>query len=232
MKLLEEQDIPHEGGVHMVHRCRKVHVPAGGELGEGLLRAIVPQLQAKREADPGRGDQRRTEQKETHHLNRGKIDRVMKRNHSHRTSEERRRTKEQRRGEGGVGERTWGTRNERVLPTTQDCITGNNFALPLASSQKWLVEAPDGPFEVGRVLPPSWIHRHIFANEVYALHQTLLQLCDLRPDVLQRAHVIMDVDSQAAQGAFNRGLSRSRELHELLIQLFDLQAQNASFCYL
>jgi len=35
----------------------------------------------------------------------------------------------------------------------------------------------------------------------------------------------MDVDSQAVQGAFNRGRSKNRVIHDVLIQLFDLQIQ-------
>lgn len=89
-----------------------------------------------------------------------------------------------------------------------------------------VVDAPEGPFEVGGVLPPEWRQRHINVKEMYALHQTLFQFCSQHPEVLRRAQVIMDVDSQAVQGAFNRGRSRSREMHDLLILLFDLQVRH------
>lgn len=35
----------------------------------------------------------------------------------------------------------------------------------------------------------------------------------------------MDVDSQAVHGAFNRGRSKNRIIHDVLIQLFHLQIQ-------
>lgn len=96
-----------------------------------------------------------------------------------------------------------------------------------ASSLAWggVVHAPDGPFEAGGVFPPHWLTTHINQKEMFALYHLLHQFCGGHPEVLRRAQVLMDVDSQAVEGAFNRGRSRNRVLHELLIQLFDLQVE-------
>lgn len=96
-----------------------------------------------------------------------------------------------------------------------------------ASSLAWggVLHAPDGPFEAGGVFPPHWLTTHINQKEMFALFHLLHQFCGDHPEVLRRAQVLMDVDSQAVEGAFNRGRSRNRVLHELLIQLFDLQIE-------
>ena len=62
-------------------------------------------------------------------------------------------------------------------------------------------------------------------KELFALYHLLDQFCGAHPDVLRRAQVLMNVDSQAVEGAFKKGRSRNRVLHELLIQLFELQVE-------
>lgn len=96
-----------------------------------------------------------------------------------------------------------------------------------ASSVAWggVVHAPDGPFQAGGVFPRHWLPTHINQKEMYALYHLLDQFCGGHPEVLRRAQVLMDVDSRAVEGAFNRGRSKNRVLHELLIQLFDLQIE-------
>ena len=96
-----------------------------------------------------------------------------------------------------------------------------------ASSLAWggVVYAPDGPFEAGGVFPQHWLTTHINQKELFALYHLLDQFCGAHPEVLRRAQVLMDVDSQAVEGAFKKGRSRNRVLHKLLIQLFDLQVK-------
>ncbi len=48
-----------------------------------------------------------------------------------------------------------------------------------------------------------------FQKEIYALYHLLHQFCSSNPEILPRAQVLMDVDSQAVHGAFNRGSSRT-----------------------
>lgn len=93
-----------------------------------------------------------------------------------------------------------------------------------ASSLAWggVVYAPSRPFTAGGGFPP-WRTTHINQKEMFALFHLLRQFCGAYPDTLRRVQVLMDVDSQAVQGAFNRGRSRNRVSHDLLIELFDLK---------
>ena len=75
------------------------------------------------------------------------------------------------------------------------------------------------------VFPQHWLTTRINQKELFALYHLLDQFCGAHPDVLRRAQVLMDVDSQAVEGAFKKGRSRNRVLHELLIQLFELQVE-------
>lgn len=78
-------------------------------------------------------------------------------------------------------------------------------------------------FRAGGIFPPEWMPKHTNFKEMYALHHLLLQFCEAHPEVLRRAQVLIDVDSQAVVGVFNRGRAKDRAAHNLLIQMFRLQ---------
>ena len=94
-----------------------------------------------------------------------------------------------------------------------------------ASSVAWggVVYTDGNPFKAGGVFPEKWLEKHINHKEAYALYNLLRQFCERYPDGLRRAQVLIDVDSQAVVGSFNRGRAKNRDLHELLIDMFDLQ---------
>ena len=78
------------------------------------------------------------------------------------------------------------------------------------------------PFEAGGAFPPKWLLKHINQKETYALYNLLLQFC---PDGFRRAQVFIDVDNQLVVSSFNRGRTKNRDWHELLIALYDLQIE-------
>lgn len=94
-----------------------------------------------------------------------------------------------------------------------------------ASSLAWggVVYTEGDPFEAGGVFPPEWRSKHINNKEMYALYNLLLQFCERHPDALRRAQVLIDVDSQSVVGSFNRGRAKNRNMHDVLIRMFDLQ---------
>ena len=93
------------------------------------------------------------------------------------------------------------------------------------SSPAWggIMYAVKPLFMAGGVFPLSWLSKHINQKEMDALHHRLLKFCDRRPDSLRRAQVSIDVDNEAVVGAFNRGRAKTRDAHDFLIQLFNLQ---------
>ncbi len=93
-----------------------------------------------------------------------------------------------------------------------------------ASSLAWggVVYARE-EFRAGGVFPPERMAKHINFKEMYALHHLLLQFCVAHPEVLRRAHVLIDVGATAVVGAFNKGRAKDRAAHGLLIQMFRLQ---------
>ena len=60
---------------------------------------------------------------------------------------------------------------------------------------------------------------------MYALYHLLQQFCTRHPDVLRGAQVLINVDNQSVVRAFNRGRAKNREIHSLLVQLFELQVE-------
>ena len=82
-----------------------------------------------------------------------------------------------------------------------------------------------GTFPAGGVFPPDWSKKHINQKEMYGLYHLLRQVCTRHPDALRRAQVFIDVDNQSVVGAFDRGRTRNRETHALLVQLFELQVE-------
>ena len=79
------------------------------------------------------------------------------------------------------------------------------------------------PFEAGGVSPEKWLAKHINHKEAYALYNLPRQFCERYPDGLRRAQVLINVDSKAVVGSFNRGRAKNRDMHELLIDMFNLQ---------
>ena len=94
-----------------------------------------------------------------------------------------------------------------------------------ASSVAWggVVYTAGEPFEARGVFPQQWLSKHINQKETYALYHLLLQFCERYPEGLRRAQVLIDVDNQSVVGAFNRGRAKNRDVHDLLIDMFDLQ---------
>lgn len=94
-----------------------------------------------------------------------------------------------------------------------------------ASSVAWgrVVYTAGDPFEAGGGFPPTWLSKHINQKETYALYHLLLLFCERFPDALRRAQVFIDVDSQSVVGSFGRGRAKNRDMHNLLIDMFDLQ---------
>lgn len=97
-----------------------------------------------------------------------------------------------------------------------------------ASSSGWggLIRSPGRDvFKAGCDFPPVVAREHINVQEGYALQQTLHLFVDMRPDEITGSTLVVDVDNKTLHDASKRGRSRNTVMHEMITDLFWLQAQ-------
>lgn len=68
-----------------------------------------------------------------------------------------------------------------------------------------MVNTAAGTVPAGGELPRDWLAKHFNHNDTYILYHLLRYCCTRHTGVVRRMQVLIDVDNQSVEGAFDRG---------------------------